>query len=331
MEQDNTSSNAATNDSVQGDKSILLHVTHGGSTFDITASLDDTFDRVQQTLYEMTSVPVDKQKLLWKGMKRGAIKLDGSGLKSGSKVTLIGTPEKAIELMHKVEAEAARRADILRARESRGPTKARSTMSPAAGDTQFRFHRIEPHSNLPNPISARNLLSKLSTDPAILHVMRSHKFAVGLLTELAPHEHPHLLGLNVNAGQSILLRIRTDAYDGFRTYAEIRRVLCHELTHNVYGGHGDDFKTLNSRLNREVAEYEQSVRAGSHTLSGSMPHDDRSANIEREAAVQAFVLGGGTDSAPASESHEERRRRVLGAAISRLEQEEKEIEDRCSG
>lgn len=70
--------------------------------------------------------------------------------------------------------------------------------------------------------------------------MHSHKFSVGLLTELAPHEHPNLLGLNINAGQSILLRIRTDAYDGFRTYVEIRRVLCHELAHNVYQGHGDD-------------------------------------------------------------------------------------------
>ena len=74
--------------------------------------------------------------------------------------------------------------------------------------------------------------------------MRSHKFTVGLLTELAPHEHPQLLGLNVNSGQSILLRIRTDAYDGFRTYVDIRRVLCHELTHNVYGGHGDDVSHL---------------------------------------------------------------------------------------
>ncbi|KAJ1306627.1 hypothetical protein OPQ81_007623 [Rhizoctonia solani] len=264
-------------------------------------------------------------------MKRGATKLEHSGLKCGSKITLIGTPEKEIELMHKAEAEAVRRADILRARESRGPTKVRSTTSSTAGDTQFRFHRIEPHANLPNPISARNLLHKLSTDPAITQIMRSHKFTVGLLTELAPHEHPHLLGLNVNAGQSILLRIRTDAYDGFRTYAEIRRVLCHELTHNVYAGHGDDFKTLNSRLNREVSEYEQSVRAGSHTLSGITPNDDRFTNIEREAAVNAFVLGDGTDSTPTNESREERRRRILEATISRLEQEEKEIEDRCSG
>ena len=30
--------------------------------------------------------------------------------------------------------------------------------------------------------------------------MRLHQFSIGLLTELAPHEHPHLLGLNQNAG-----------------------------------------------------------------------------------------------------------------------------------
>ncbi|CAE6457074.1 unnamed protein product [Rhizoctonia solani] len=311
MEQGTIPDNVSTNDPTH-DRNVTLHITHGGSTFGITASLDDTFDRLQQRLYEMTSVLVDNQKLLWKGMKRGATKLGHSGLKNGSKITLIGTPEEDIKLMHKAEAESVRRADIIRARESRGPTKVRSTAASNVEDTQFRFHRIEPHANLPNPIPARNLLSRLSTDPAILSIMRSHKFTVGLLTELAPHEHPQLLGLNINAGQSVLLRIRTDAYDGFRTYAEIRRVLCHELTHNVYGGHGDDFKTLNSRLNREVAEYEHSVSASSHTLSGNVPTSDRSANIGGEAAVHAFVLGGGVESAPANESREEMRRRFLG-------------------
>jgi hypothetical protein len=102
---------------------ILLHISHGGSTFDTTLFLDDTLDQLKQVLYETTSIPVDKQKLLWKGMKRGAIKLQDSGLKNGSKVTLIGTPEKAIELMHQAEAENSRRAEILRAREARGPTK----------------------------------------------------------------------------------------------------------------------------------------------------------------------------------------------------------------
>lgn len=72
--------------------------------------------------------------------------------------------------------------------------------------------------------------------------MQKHEFSVGVLTELAPHEHPGLLGLNVNAGQAIKLRLRTDRYDGFRLYAEVRRVLCHELTHNVWGDHDNNVR-----------------------------------------------------------------------------------------
>lgn len=97
-----------------------------------------------------------------------------------------------------------------------------------------------PLPHLPNPSSALNILTRLSNDPAIRHVMQLHKLSVGVLTELAPHEHPELLGLNVNAGQEIKLRIRTDAYDGFRLYKDIRKVLTHELTHNVWGDHDND-------------------------------------------------------------------------------------------
>jgi hypothetical protein len=73
-----------------------------------------------------------------------------------------------------------------------------------------------------------------------MHVMQKHEFSVGLLTELAPHEHPELLGLNVDYGGIIKLRLRTNRYDGFRLYAELRRVLCHELAHNVFNNHGND-------------------------------------------------------------------------------------------
>jgi hypothetical protein len=104
----------------------------------------------------------------------------------------------------------------------------------------YRFHSLEPLQHLPNPSSALEILTRLSNDQAIQHVMQQHKFSVGVLTELAPHEHPGLLGRNVNAGQAIKLRIRTDAYDGFRVYNEIRRVLCHELAHNVWGDHGNN-------------------------------------------------------------------------------------------
>ena len=119
-----------------------------------------------------------------------------------------------------------------------------------SSDSQYTFHEIEPLAHLPNPAAARELLTRLANDPAIKHVMRKHQFAVGLLTELAPHEQPHLLGLNVNAGQAIKLRLRTDRYDGFRTYKDVRRVLCHELTHNVWGDHDNNVSSVGMRAIR---------------------------------------------------------------------------------
>lgn len=83
--------------------------------------------------------------------------------------------------------------------------------------------------------------------------MQQHQFSVGVLTELAPHENPELLGLNVNAGQQIKLRIRTDTYDGFRDYKDIRKVLCHELAHNVHGDHDRNVSSI--RLSLKVVVY----------------------------------------------------------------------------
>jgi hypothetical protein len=119
----------------------------------------------------------------------------------------------------------------------------RST-GPSKPFSNFIFHRIEPLQHLPQPSKAEALLKRLAEDPAIIHIMAQHKFSVGLLTELAPHEHPELLGLNKNAGEAILLRLRTDRYDGFRLYSEVRRVLVHELTHNKWSDHDDNVRNL---------------------------------------------------------------------------------------
>ena len=40
-------------------------------------------------------------------------------------------------------------------------------------------------------------------------------------------------GVNINAGQEISLRLRTDDLRGFRRYDSIRQTLCHELAHMV--------------------------------------------------------------------------------------------------
>ena len=71
-----------------------------------------------------------------------------------------------------------------------------------------------------------------------------------------------LLGLNVNGGQEIKLRLRTDDLLGFRNYNKIRDTLVHELTHNVWGDHDNKFKELNSRLLREVVRIHRERTAG---------------------------------------------------------------------
>ena len=42
-----------------------------------------------------------------------------------------------------------------------------------------------------------------------------------------------VLGVNINRGQEISLRLRTDDLRGFRRYDSIRQTLCHELAHMV--------------------------------------------------------------------------------------------------
>lgn len=95
---------------------------------------------------------------------------------------------------------------------------------------------------------------KLRDDRGIRAIMQKHKWKVGVLQELSPAERT-ILGYNQNAGQLISLRLRTDDMEGFRQYSEIRKVLLHELTHNVWGKHDDNFYQLNRQLNQEVGKY----------------------------------------------------------------------------
>lgn len=143
-----------------------------------------------------------------------------------------------------------------------------------------------------------------------------------------------------NGGEVVKLRVRTDRYDGFRLYSEIRRVALHELTHNVWGAHDDNFKTLNSQLNREVAEYEASVKQGSHSLGDAYSGGDAYEGEADDVMVGGMiggsnVLGGGAGSSTSSSlggslTAEERRARAVEAAMKRLQDHETEMEDRCA-
>ncbi|WEW55883.1 hypothetical protein PRK78_001318 [Emydomyces testavorans] len=96
--------------------------------------------------------------------------------------------------------------------------------------------------------------------------MTKHQFSIPLLTEMNPIEHTTLssrtLGLNRNKGEVIELRLRTDAYDGYRDYRTIRKTLCHELAHCVHGEHDRAFWELTAQIEREVERADYWGRGG---------------------------------------------------------------------
>lgn len=122
-----------------------------------------------------------------------------------------------------------------------------------------RFGDIVPltvAAGVPDASEARALLQKLSVDPGIVHIMEKRNWRVGTLREIPPQGKVGispvcLLGYNRNFGEEICLRLRTDDYGGFRKYAVIIATLLHELCHNVYADHDNNFKALNSELKRE--------------------------------------------------------------------------------
>jgi hypothetical protein len=104
------------------------------------------------------------------------------------------------------------------------------------------------------------------------------------------------------------------------------------------------FKALNSRLNREVAEFERARAAGTKYLSPSAA-DMYEPSTELEAQARAQVLGGSNSNSSSSsnsdrmisavaalelgDEREDMRRRTLDAATRRLRREEEELEQSC--
>eukprot|EP00955_Chlamydomonas_euryale_P009888 106152-Chlamydomonas_euryale.AAC.1 len=73
--------------------------------------------------------------------------------------------------------------------------------------------------------------------------MAARRWRVTLLSEMPPAglvgvSPVCVLGYNMNRGQEIALRLRTDDLRGFRKYEAVRDTLVHELAHMVRLGGG---------------------------------------------------------------------------------------------
>ncbi|KAG6986481.1 ribonuclease 3 [Physcia stellaris] len=143
-------------------------------------------------------------------------------------------------------------------------------------EVTYSFHSILPLSYLPNPERSKRFLERLANDAGIKASMRKHKFS--------------------EQGEVIELRLRADAYDGYRDYKVIRKTLCHELAHNVFGEHDRHFWDLTRDIEKEVEANDW--RSGGHALTNEEFYNPNDRGVEGEHMDGGgwtggeFVLGG---------------------------------------
>ncbi|GAA6007915.1 hypothetical protein JCM10207_004922 [Rhodosporidiobolus poonsookiae] len=270
---------------------LTLSITHAGRTLDLVLPLSSPLGSLSESLSTHYNLSPASLKLLVKGKKLTldpppnqpeqtveaalrdvageaavAAASGEGGARKPIKALLVGTKRSELEALHAAEALRAKKHAAFLFHQAhpaaRLSSSSRAGVHTLSGDgsddpARYRFYELQPFpASVPQLDKRKAMLERLAADPAVLDVMRRHKFAVGVLTELHPLLQPTLLGLNTNAGEKVSLRLLTDSLDGCRAYSDVRRVLLHELAHNKWGPHDNNFKELNSLLNKEVAAFE---------------------------------------------------------------------------
>ncbi|KAM3420019.1 hypothetical protein BST61_g3330 [Cercospora zeina] len=124
-------------------------------------------------------------------------------------------------------------------------------------ETESLFNTYEHLSGLPRSDDALLLLRKIAS--VVKPIMRKRGWKVSVLAEFLPPE-PNLLGLNINKGYKICVRLRYHNNPGlFLPFEECVDTMLHELSHNVWGPHDSNFHKLWDELRDE---HEVLVRKG---------------------------------------------------------------------
>ncbi|KAI1153098.1 WLM domain-containing protein [Nemania diffusa] len=313
---------------------VPITLVHHGATHAFDMPPDATVADLASEIQDVLHIPTDNQKLMV--AKLGMLKAPFTPRPitdlQNKKITLLGTSSAEIASLHAASSHAAaRQAHLASARRTLPKAYTRRDPARAQEDSQYTFLTLRPLPNLPRPERSLAFLERLRADPGIRAAMRAHKFRVGLLTEMDPlsytessHEGTtRILGLNRNQGEVIELRLRTDAYDGYRDYKTIRATLCHELAHNVHGPHDRAFWDLCHQIEREVARADW--KSGGQSVGGEGGFYEPSEEVAYDHGGWTggeFVLGGGGGSSGGSTGA------AASATLSRREIMAKAAEER---
>ncbi|KAL8838028.1 MAG: hypothetical protein Q9170_002309 [Blastenia crenularia] len=283
--------------------SISITFSHHGNSHTFAFPPDSTISDLAEKIFSSLSIPQANQKFMITP-KLGVLKypfpdpiLPLSSLVNKKIVLLAPLPSELSSLSEASAASKPRQRSSL----AKSATPARHhDWRKEQDEATFTFGTIVPLPYLPNPEKSRRFLERLRDDAGIKATMRLHQFSVGVLTEMNPAEHTthesRTLGLNRNKGEVIELRLRTDAYDGYRDYKIIRNTLCHELAHNVFGEHDRNFWNLTMRIEKEVGDNDW--RSGGHALTNQEFYNPDDLGVDGEHMDGGgwtggeYVLGG---------------------------------------
>ncbi|KAL2821726.1 WLM domain-containing protein [Aspergillus cavernicola] len=150
----------------------------------------------------------------------------------------------------------------------------------------------------PRESEALLVLQKIAS--LVKPIMRRRSWKVGTLCEFYPQQR-NLLGLNVNAGQKICLRLRYPSdQNQFLPLEQVVDTMLHELCHIVHGPHNQQFHALWNQLRDEHTELSLKGYTGEGFLShgrrlgGQKVPIDEARRQARAAAERRQTLYGGS-------------------------------------
>lgn len=186
------------------DSPILLSVTHAGRTVELSLPPSSSVASLADTLSDEFDLSPSSIKLLVKGKKLavgegeagtleevlertfGATAVADSRTKP-VKALLVGTRRSELEAMEAQDALRRKKHEaFLFHQQHQARPSSRSgvhSLSDSSNDpAQFRFHHLEPFpKSVPFFDRRKTMLERLAEDPAVMDVMRRHKFVVGVL------------------------------------------------------------------------------------------------------------------------------------------------------
>jgi len=265
----------------QMEPEVKIILKYKGEDCPISVQPESSVSELFLRLLELWNIVPDTLKLIFKKSKGyphdNVITLEDAdktlssvGLVDGVKLFVVGSSVKELQTIQAIKTNP--RVMSFDEEDERGRVRLYdgNTVKHRPSSTPY-FGAMESLPNFtvpsPSPSAALELLKDIAYHPGIVSIMRKHNWNVGILAEMPPEglvgiDKVCTLGYNVNHGQKIYLRLRTDDLMGFRKFEVILKTMLHELSHCDHMDHTDKFWKLFRQLEREVVELDWTKSKG---------------------------------------------------------------------